>query len=200
MRHNSYFAVYICTSSIPTHTIIWTAGVGPSRLVGRLNCLHDRNGYIKTKENLELENNSNIYAVGDCASTINPFTGKAYPPTAQNAIKQGRLTGQNIINVIENKESKKIKYKTGGTTAIIGKRVGVAKIFGFKFKGLLAWLLWRSFYLSKVPTSRKKLRVIGDWVIESIFSNDVSMVKGYIEELHDTIVKNRNADDEYSLD
>lgn len=57
--------------------------------------------------------------------------------------------------------------------ATIGKRVGVAKIFGFKFKGLIAWFLWRSFYLSKLPMLKKKLRVLGDWSMNLVFHSDI---------------------------
>lgn len=185
---------------ISTHTIIWTAGISPDELIKGLDCKHDKNGYIKTKDTLELEDYSKVYAVGDCASTINPFSGNPYPPTAQHAIKQGQLAAKNIINNIEGKPTEKIRYKTRGTMATIGKRVGVAKIFGFKFKGLIAWLLWRTFYLSELPSLKKKLRVVGDWAMELIFSNDVSMIKGYIEERHDNDIKNRNTKNKTEFD
>jgi NADH dehydrogenase len=176
---------------IPTYTIIWTAGVTPYELIKRLECEHDKKGYIKTTDTLEVANFSNIYAIGDCASTINPFNGNPYPPTAQHAIRQGQLAAKNIINSIEGKKQKIIRYKTRGTMATIGKRVGVAKIFGFKFTGLIAWMLWRSFYLSKLPMLKKKLRVLGDWFIGIIFYSDISMIKGYIEESHDKDIKEK---------
>lgn len=85
--------------------------------------------------------------------------------------------------------------------ATIGKRVGIAKIFGFKFKGLIAWWMWRTFYLSKLPTLKKKLRIIGDWSIELIFYTDVSMIKGYVEERHDNNIKsNKNNKNEIKFD
>ena len=174
---------------ISTYTIIWTAGVTPNKLVKRLDCEHDKKGNIKTNNTLELSNFSNIYAIGDCASTINPFKGNPYPPTAQHAIKQGQSAAKNIINNIEGKSLKEIRYKTRGTMATIGNRDGVAKVLGFKYKGLIAWSLWRSFYLSKLPTLKKKLRVIGDWSIGLVFYSDISMIKGYIEENYDNDLK-----------
>ena len=176
---------------ISTYTMIWTAGVTPDELVKKLECEHDKKGRIKTNDNLELSSFSNIYAVGDCASITNPFNGKSYPPTAQHAIKEGQLAAQNIINNIEGKKSKKIRYKTRGTMATIGKREGVAKIFGFKFKGLTAWFLWRTFYFSKIPMIKKKLRIMSDWSMDLIFHSDVSMIKGYIEESHDNSIKEK---------
>jgi NADH dehydrogenase len=107
--------------NISTYTIIWTAGVTADELVTKLECEHDKKGRVNTKDNLELSSFSNIYAVGDCASITNPFSGKLYPPTAQHAIKEGQLAAQNIINNIEGKKPKKIRYKTRGTMATIGK-------------------------------------------------------------------------------
>ena len=181
--------------NISTYTIIWTAGVTPDELIKGLNCEHVKNGRIKTSDNLELPSFKNIYAIGDCASITNPFNGKPYPPTAQHAIRQGQLAGQNIINNIEGKKPKKISYKPRGIMAAIGKRVGVAKIFGFKFKGSIAWMLWRTFYLSKLPILKKKLRVVGDWSMELISHNDVCMIKGYIEESHDNDIKKKMNND-----
>jgi NADH dehydrogenase len=172
---------------IYTYTIIWTAEVTLSALIKNLDCEHDRKGMLKVKDNLELEGFSKIYGVGDCAAIIDPNSsnGKLYPPTAQNAIKQGQLVAENIIRDIENKIPKKIKYKVKGSMAKIDKRSGVAKISHFKFKGFIAWWLWRTFYLSKLPTLKKKIRVVSDWNIESLFKNDVSMIKGYVEEKSD---------------
>jgi NADH:ubiquinone reductase (H+-translocating) len=176
-----------------THTIIWTAGVTPNDVIKNLDCEHDRKGMLKVKDNLELEGYSKIYSVGDCASIIEPNNndGKPYPPTAQNAIKQGQLVAKNIIRDIEHKAPKKIKYKVKGSMAKIDKRSGVAKISRFKFKGFLAWWLWRTFYLSKLPTLKKKIRVLSDWSVESLFKNDVSMIKGYTEEKSDDNIASR---------
>lgn len=141
--------------TISTYTVIWTAGVTPSKFVKSLSCSHDSKGRIKTTDTLEVENYREIYAIGDCASTINPSDGNPYPPTAQHAIKQGDLAAKNIIQSIEGKRKKRIKSNTKGTMATIGKKTGVAKIFQFKIRGFKAWLLWRSFYLSQLPNEEK---------------------------------------------
>ena len=52
-------------------------------------------GIIRT--NLEVPEYTGVYAVGDCASIPNPYTGKDYPPTAQNAIEEGRASCQRIL-------------------------------------------------------------------------------------------------------
>jgi NADH dehydrogenase len=35
--------------------------------------------------------------------------------------------------------------------AAIGQRAGVANVLGIKFSGFIAWWLWRTVYLSKLP-------------------------------------------------
>jgi hypothetical protein len=64
--------------------------------------------------------------------------------------------------------------------AQIGRRTGVAQIFGRKFHGLIAWWLWRTFYLSNLPTINKKLKVMGDWTTDLLFQPDVSMIKRFV--------------------
>jgi NADH dehydrogenase len=66
--------------------------------------------------------------------------------------------------------------------AEIGKRTGVATHFGFKVHGILAWWIWRTYYLSNLPTINKKLRVMSDWISDLLFKPDVTMVKRRVKE------------------
>ena len=76
------------------------------------------------------------------------------------------------------KKKKKFDYKTKGMMAEIGKRTGVAILFGrIKLHGFLAWWLWRSYYLANLPTAKKKLKVMGDWTSDLFFKPDVAMIK-----------------------
>lgn len=124
---------------------------------------------------------SAVYALGDCASIIDPHTGKPYPPTAQHAIRQGTVAAKNIISAIKGKgnyKKTKFDYKTKGMMAEIGRRTGVAILFGrIKLHGFLAWWIWCTYYLANLPTSKKKLKVISDWTSDLFFKPDVAMIK-----------------------
>ncbi|MDR4492381.1 MAG: NAD(P)/FAD-dependent oxidoreductase [Candidatus Nitrosocosmicus sp.] len=170
---------------IPTYSLIWTAGVSPSKLVANLECEHDKSHRILTNEYLEVKDYEGVvYALGDCASTPNPNTGKPYPPTAQHAIKQSEIVSKNIVLSIkrrekenQSKKKRKINYKTRGMMAQIGKRNGVAILFGkIRLHGFLAWWLWRTYYLTNLPTANKKLKVVGDWTFDLLFKPDVSQI------------------------
>jgi len=165
---------------IPCYTIVWAAGVTPTDLVASLSCEHDKRHAVLVNNCLEvLGHEGEVYSLGDCASITNPHTGKPYPPTAQHAVREAKVAAKNIIYDIEGKENKKIKfdYKTKGMMAEIGKRTGVATLFGFKVHGFLAWWLWRTYYLGNLPTIKKKLKVMGDWTMDLIYKPDVSMIK-----------------------
>src|SRR5919197_4177949 len=172
-----------------TYTVVWSTGVTPSELIANLPCDHDKGQRITTNQFLEVPKYPGVYAVGDCASITDPHTGKPYPPTAQHAIRQGKVAAKNIIYSInaknrgkENKKKKeekkeKFDYKTKGMMAEIGKRTGVATLFGFKIHGFIAWWLWRTFYLANLPTIKKKLKVMSDWTMDLFFKPDVAMIK-----------------------
>lgn len=156
---------------IVTNTVVWTAGTSPNPLLDTLPCKKDR-GRIATNEYLEVPGWPGVWAVGDAASIPDP-SGKPYPPTAQHAIRQGKILADNIIAAIHGGKKKPFLFKTLGLLSALGKRSGVANILGFQFSGFVAWFLWRSIYLSKLPGLDKKIRVMIDWTLDLIFSKDL---------------------------
>ena len=77
-------------------------------------------------------------------SITDHHTGKPYPQTTQHAIREGKIVAHNIISTIDGNERKKMKfnYKTKGMMADIGKRSGVAIIYGIKLHRIIAWWIW----------------------------------------------------------
>ncbi|MGH9984982.1 MAG: NAD(P)/FAD-dependent oxidoreductase [Nitrososphaeraceae archaeon] len=170
--------------TINTRTIVWSTGVKPSRIVRELDCKHDKQHRIISNSHLEvIDYEGTVYAVGDCASITNPNTGNPYPPTAQHALKEARVVADNLINQIKGdkrvKKNKSFDYKTKGMMAEIGKRTGIATLFEGRIKlhGFIAWWLWRTFYLSNLPTKKKKIKVVSDWTMDLFFKPDVAMIK-----------------------
>jgi len=189
-------------SYIIADTLIWTAGVVPEKSVIDISCEHDKSGKVVTDKYLQIKGHRDVYAIGDCASIIEPDSGKPCPPTAQHAIREGQITAENICSSIkkelkfENTRKRKEKgkkreiiefnkkefsYKTRGIMATIGKRNGVAMIFGYSIKGIFAWGIWRFFYLTHLPTLENKLRVMIDWGIDMMFGRNLTRLKSPIE-------------------
>jgi NADH dehydrogenase len=177
---------------IPTFTLIWAGGVTPSKLIEDLSCEHDERGRIIVNNYLQVHKYDGVFALGDCASITDPHTKKPYPPTAQHAIREGKVAAKNLISILKNRremrEAKEKKtsgmkifdYKTKGTMAEIGKRTGVGDILGVKVYGFVAWWIWRTYYLATLPTVEKKLRVMIDWTIDLFFNRDVTKLKTFV--------------------
>ena len=156
-------------------TVIWSAGTAPNDLIAKLPLLK-RNGRIVVDPYLAVEGRSGIWAVGDCALVTDPHTGGFYPPTAQHALKEGRLVARNVVATLYGGDKRKFDSKTFGQLAAIGHRRGVANILGLNFSGFVAWWLWRTIYLSKLPRLEKKLRVALDWTLDLFFTKDFARV------------------------
>jgi NADH dehydrogenase len=159
-------------STVAARTIVWTAGTAPNPLLASLAC-DKEHGRIVTNEYLEVPGWPGVWALGDCAVTPDPATGKPYPPTAQHALREGRVLAHNLAAGIRGGRRKPFVFSTIGQLAAIGRRTGVASIFGVNFSGFIAWWLWRTIYLSKLPRAEKKLRVALDWTLDLLFSKDL---------------------------
>jgi NADH dehydrogenase len=112
-----------------------------------------------------------IWALGDCAM-IPDEHGGYQPPTAQHASPEGKVLAQNIIANTRGNDLIRFRFNTLGLLASIGRRTGVARILGINFSGFVAWWLWRTIYLLKLPRTEKKLRVALDWTLDVFFSKD----------------------------
>jgi len=160
-------------TKIATRMLIWTAGTTPPPLLSTLPCAKQR-GRIVANDCLQVSDWSGVWALGDCAlvpDALNP--GKFYPPTAQHAIRQAAVLANNIVAAMRGQVPQPFKFKIIGLLATIGRRHGVAEIFGWQFSGYIAWLLWRAIYLSKLPGLQKKVRIALDWTLDLIFSKDL---------------------------
>jgi NADH dehydrogenase len=165
--------------SIPSRTLVWTAGTVPSPIISSLPCAKER-GRLLVNQFLRVPDWPNVWAVGDCAfvpDTSNP--GKSHPPTAQHAIREGKVVAQNIAAVLLGRPFKLFSFKTIGLLASIGRRMGVARVLGFNFSGFFAWWMWRTVYLSKLPGLDKKVRVAFDWTLDLLFPKDVCAVHDF---------------------
>ena len=161
---------------ISSRTLVWTAGTVPGPLISSLPCAKER-GRIIVNQFLRVPNWRNVWAVGDCALVPDVRRpGQFHPPTAQHAMREGKVVAHNIAAALSGRPPKSFSFKTIGLLASIGRRAGVARIFGFNFSGFLAWWMWRTIYLSKLPGFDKKVRVAFDWTLDLVFPKDVCAV------------------------
>ena len=163
-------------TSIPAATLIWTAGVKPSPVLAALTCPKER-GRILADEYLQVPGFTGLWAAGDCAAVPDGYeTGIFFPPTAQHGMREALTAAKNIERTILDQPLKPFRYRTMGMLASIGHHTGVASMFGFKFSGFIAWWMWRSVYLIKLPRLVKKLRVMMAWTLDLLFGRDIEQM------------------------
>ena len=162
--------------AVQTRTMIWTAGVTPVNTIKRSMFKTER-GKIIVNDFLEVSDFPGVFAIGDCALFVDPVTKRPFAPTAQLAEAQAKVAAHNLHSLIKHQDLKKFEYQSRGQMAIIGKRNGVASIFGMNISGIWAWILWRNVYLSKIPRWDKRLRVLLNWSIDLFFDRDISRLK-----------------------
>ena len=98
----------------------------------------------------------------------------SYAPTAQNATREGALVARNIVAVMHGRTPKPFRFEPIGELALVGRRSGVAVIYGHQFSGFLAWAMWRAIYLSKMPGMGQRSRILLDWILDFIFGPNIA--------------------------
>jgi NADH dehydrogenase len=161
--------------SVPASTLIWTAGVKPSPVIAPLPC-EKEHGRLLVSEFLAVTGVPGLWAAGDCAAVPVFDTEKFHPPTAQHGLREGLVAAKNIAAVVLDRPLKSFTFTTLGQLATIGRRKGVAMVFGVKFSGFIAWVLWRTVYLMKLPRLPKKLRVMVGWTLDLLFARDIEQM------------------------
>ena len=162
---------------LPCHTFVWAAGVAPSPIIQQVDLPRTANGKIEVNSTLNVKDRSSLWALGDSAAIPDLETGKLCPPTAQYALRQGSVLGENIANAIQGKPLREFKHKSLGLLAGLGRRCAIAEVFGFKFSGFFAWWLWRTVYLMKLPGLERKVRVALDWTLDLFFPRDIVFLR-----------------------
>jgi NADH dehydrogenase len=162
-------------SQLPTRTLVWAAGNHPSRVVAGLPFPHDASGAVVADASLLVAGCGNVWAVGDCAEIPDGSSGRPCPPTAQHAVRQAKALADNLVRVLEGRRPKPFRFSTVGFLATVGHHSAVADVRGLCFSGVLAWLMWRGIYLSKLPGVERRLRVLLDWAVEPLFGRDIAL-------------------------
>jgi NADH dehydrogenase len=174
---------------IPCATIVWSAGVRPSPVLKDLPGLeHARNGGLVVHADMSAVGRPEVWAIGDCAwipakpgAELSDKTAW-YPATAQHAIREGPSLADNLVASLRGQPTKPFHYRSLGTMASLGGRRGVAALpGGFVLSGFPAWILWRTYYLARLPGIDRRLRVTIDWTLGLLFPRDIAEMRLYTE-------------------
>jgi NADH dehydrogenase len=156
---------------IPCRMLVWTAGVRPSPVIAKLGLPLDERGRIATDEYLRVPGFDGVWAIGDAAAVPDPAAkGKRpSPPTAQHALRQGRLAGSNVAAALGHGKLKKFTYKTLGVFVDMGRHQAVAEMLRVRVRGFPAWFAARTYHLALMPGPSRRLRLVVDWTVGLFF-------------------------------
>jgi len=162
--------------AIRTRTLVSTVPSSPHPLIEALALPKTKNGRLLVDRGLAVEGRNDIWALGDCAMVPDPNGGFA-PPTAQHAIRQARVAAANIVAGIRGGLRSEYAFKGLGKMGALGHRCAVAELFGLQFSGFIAWWLWRTIYLMKLPGWGRRLKVASSWTLDLFLPTELVQLK-----------------------
>jgi len=155
---------------IPTHTVVWTAGVKSNPMLSQFGLPLDERGRVKVDGMLRVEGHEHVWALGDDAAVPNLATPGVFdPPTSQHALRQARRLAKNLVG-----EQKPYRYRMLGQVATLGRYKGIADVLGLRLTGFLGWFVTRTYHLYQLPLVSRKLRVVTDWTTSLFFRRDIA--------------------------
>lgn len=147
---------------IPSHTIIWAAGVAASPLGQSLGLEVDRMGRVPVQADLTVPGHPEIQVIGDMARFETP-AGSVLPGVSPVAIQQGKHAAKNILRMATGSAPKSFRYLNKGMMATIGRNSAVADIRFLRFRGFFAWLAWVFLHIMYLVGFRNRLVTFFEW-------------------------------------
>jgi NADH:ubiquinone reductase (H+-translocating) len=156
---------------VPTRLLCWTAGVKPAPVVRELGLPLTEHGRIEVDPTLRVKGRENIWAIGDSAAVPDPAKHRRQPcpPTAQHAIRQGRVAADNVVAALSSGKARPFRYRTLGVFVDMGQHKAVATMLGLRLSGFPAWFAARTYHLVMMPGLARRLRLMVDWTVGLLF-------------------------------
>ena len=150
-------------TTIPTHTLVWGAGVKAAPLGALLQSPQLRGGRVVIEPTTQVVDKPHIYAIGDMAY-LEDKTGRPYPMLIPVAQQQGKLVAHNILADLQGAAQQSFVYKDRGTMATIGRSRAVVWLFNrFALTGLPAWFAWLGLHLLMLLGFSNRVNVFIHW-------------------------------------
>jgi NADH dehydrogenase len=147
---------------IPTHTIVWTAGVRPSDIANLVPVPRDRGDRFEVDDHLRARDVDHVYAIGDAAAAVDR-KGRPLPMVSPPAMQEGRFVARDIVAAREGRTTRAFRYRDKGTLATIGRTAAVGVVGPFQFTGFIGWIVWLAVHLYYLIGFENRFRVITRW-------------------------------------
>ncbi|MGH3845666.1 MAG: NAD(P)/FAD-dependent oxidoreductase [Pseudonocardiaceae bacterium] len=157
-------------------TIIWTAGVKANPVLRQTDLPLDDRQRLCCQATLQVVGCSDAFSAGDCAAVpdlTSTDPNAVCSPSAQHAVRQARVLAENVIACLRGQALRNYQHRYAGSVASLGLYRGVAEIYGIRLTGIVAWLMHRTYHLSRMPTFNRKVRILADWTSALLFRREV---------------------------
>jgi NADH dehydrogenase len=152
---------------IDTHTVAWVTGVTGAPLIETLGLPTER-GRLKVQANLQVPGHPDVFAAGDAAAVPDlTQPGEVTPPTAQHAIRQGKVLGRNVAASLGYGEAKDYRHRNMGLVVDLGPHYAVANPLNIQLSGYPAKFVTRMYHLYAMP------RFVNRWAVSLSYLTDV---------------------------
>ena len=166
-------------TTVSASTIIWAAGVTPviPQFEGSQPALIGNR--LVVDEYFRLSGDDRVFVLGDVAGYVDsvhsaPEKTMTLPMLAQVAVGQAKAVAGNIRASIKGKKLRAFTYHSKGSMVSIGQWFAIGQIANMKISGRLTWWLWRTIYLFKFISWKKRLRIVIDWTLDVFYPRDIT--------------------------
>ncbi|MGW7519635.1 NAD(P)/FAD-dependent oxidoreductase [Streptomyces sp. NPDC054796] len=159
---------------LPCRTLIWTAGVAASPLIGTLD-RETVKGRLVVESDLSVPGLECVFALGDAAAVPDLAKGEAgamCPPTAQHAMRQGWRAARNIVATLRGEPTTPYRHHDLGLVVDLGGKDAVARPAGFELAGLPAQFVTRGYHIAALRTAPARFRTAANWVLNAATGDD----------------------------
>jgi NADH dehydrogenase len=157
---------------LPSHNVIWTAGVRAAPLTATLGVPLGPAGRVRVAADCSIPGHPEAFVIGDAAYLIDAATGQAVPGVSQGALQMGRYVAGVIEAEVRGARSARtpgFHYRDKGSMATVGKSRAVVELGRLRFGGLLAWLAWMALHITVLIGFRNRLAVLSSWIYSYVF-------------------------------
>ena len=166
-------------TTLQADTVVWTAGVRANPVLEGTDLPLDDRGRLRCNTALQAVSGDSpvpgVWGAGDCAAVpdLTAAPGALCAPSAQHAVRQARLLGDNIVAVLRGRAPLPYRHRHAGSVASLGLYKGVGHVYGLNVKGFPAWVMHRTYHLMRVPTLNRKIRIVLDWTLALLFRREL---------------------------
>jgi NADH dehydrogenase len=154
-------------SVVGTRTVAWVTGVTAAPLIEKLG-LPTEKGRLTVQADLQVPGHPDVFSAGDAAAVPDlTQPGKITPPTAQHAIRQGKVLARNVAASLGYGTKKDYRHRNMGLVVDLCPRYAVANPLNVQISGYPAKFVTRAYHLFAIP------RGVNRWAVSLAYLTDV---------------------------